>query len=108
MRTTDQPFPEAISQLLQEREWSIRELHRQTHDKTGWGAMSTIHFMVRGDMDPSPEGIEAIASALNIDPRYFAEYRLAKVREGLDPRVVGFRAALKALGGTIPKAKLRS
>lgn len=108
VRTTDKPFTESIRELMDERDWSIRELGRQVRSETGWGALSTIHFMVRGDMPPSMAGLENIAKALRIRPEFFAEYRLAKLREALDPEAVGFAAAVRTMnrlsaGGQHPR-----
>jgi hypothetical protein len=94
---SDKPFPEAVTELLEERDWSIRELSRHVRSESGWGALSTIHFMVRGDMPPSETGLKAISHALRVKPEHFAEYRLLKARESLDPEKVGVRRALKAL-----------
>lgn len=99
MQQTDKPFGEAIQDLLSEREWSIRELARHTKEDTGWGAVSTVHFMVRGDIPLTKNGLEAIARAFRLAPEYFAEYRMLQARESLDPTVVGFHKALRNLDG---------
>jgi transcriptional regulator with XRE-family HTH domain len=95
---TDKPFPEAVRELMEEQEISQRELVRRTRKKAKWGSISTINFLANGEFSPSVKAMEAISSGLGIRPEYFAEYRLAKAREALDPNVVGFRSALRALG----------
>lgn len=97
MRTTDKPFTEALRELMEERGWSMRQLSRHTKDETGWGALSTIHLLVHGHLNPGPEAIEKIAAVFRVPPDYFAEYRLAKARDSLDPDVVGFEKALRNL-----------
>lgn len=90
---TDKPFPEAVTELLAERDMSQRELIRQTR-RNGWGSPGTISFLMRDEQPPTVRAIEAIAKALKIRPEHFPEYRLAKARAALDPSVVGLEAAL--------------
>lgn len=49
-----------------------------------------LHKAVSGTREPSMRLMEAAADVLGIDPEtYFHEYRLAKVREALDPKAQG-------------------
>lgn len=91
---TNQPFAVAVRELLEEQGISQRELSKRTQ-KQGWGHLSTVNFIVRGDVKPSIRAMEQIAKALQVRPEYFAEYRLAKARNALDPAVVGLDTALK-------------
>jgi transcriptional regulator with XRE-family HTH domain len=97
MRTTDKEFGEAVKELLNDREWSLRELQRRTQDQTEWGSLSTIHLLLAGQLKPSPQAIERIAGVLRVDPEYFAEYRLWQLRHALDPERVGLSEALAVL-----------
>lgn len=94
---SDEPFPKAILAALEERDWSIRKLHRATQAERGWGSLATIQALVGGSLKPSFEAMEHIARVLRIQPEYFAEYRLAKRRRELDPQFVGLRKALRNL-----------
>jgi transcriptional regulator with XRE-family HTH domain len=100
---TSKPFHTALSELLEERGISQRELARltQRHGKGRTETVSnfTVNYLVQGEMAPTVRTMEAIAKALNIGPEHFAEYRMAMARRELDPVQVGFRKALKALDG---------
>jgi transcriptional regulator with XRE-family HTH domain len=95
---TSKPFPDAVQALLAERDWSLRELSRRTKGESDWGSLSTMHLILKGDLRPTPEAIEKIASALRVPPEHFAEYRLAQGRRQLDPEAVGLKKALSNLG----------
>lgn len=94
---TSKPFPQAVAELLKEKGWSIRELSRRTKEQDDWGALSTIHLLLRGELRATPEAMEKIASALGVPPEHFAEYRLAVRRRQLDPDAVGLSRALANL-----------
>lgn len=93
---TTKRFSEAMRELLAEHELSQRELSRRTR-KHGWGSQGYLSFVMNDQQSPTPEGMEAIAKALKIRPEYFAEYRLARARESLDPAAVGLKVALRNL-----------
>lgn len=93
--TTDEPFSKALQRLLDERGWSLRELHRRTQHEVEWGALSTLHVLLTAQVHPTTEAIERIASVFRVKPTYFAEYRLAKAREALDENQVGLASALR-------------
>jgi hypothetical protein len=44
---------------------------------------------------PSSHALELLASAFQLPPTYFAEYRLADLRRQLDERQVGFATAYR-------------
>jgi transcriptional regulator with XRE-family HTH domain len=94
--TTTKPFREALMDVLAEQDLSQRELIRRTR-KNGWGSTGGITNILNSDLGPSMRAMEEIARALQIKPEHFAEYRLAKARESLDPQVVGLRRALRNL-----------
>lgn len=94
--TTNKRFTDAVQELLHEHDMSQRELVRQTR-RHGWGSTGHISFIMRDEQQPSLRAMEAIAKVLGVPPEHFAEYRLAKAREALDPSVVGFNKALKNL-----------
>lgn len=97
MTTTREPFAKALRDYLSEHGISQRELTRRTQ-KHGWGSISTVNFIVKGELNPSIKAMEMISKGLSIHPSYWAEYRLAKARNALDPAVVGLKAALRNLG----------
>ena len=98
MKQTDKPFPEAVHELLAEKDWSIRELARRTKDETNWGSVSMLALLARGELRPSVNAMESVAKTLRVSPEHFAEYRLAKLRSTLDPEVVGLAKALGNAG----------
>ena len=102
------PFPEALQELLDDNwiqvgsEWvrepiSGAELARRVRER-GWGSQWTVSVLMRGELKPTMHAMENIAAVLDEKPEFFAEYRLAKARQRLDPNVVGLRKALKNLG----------
>lgn len=94
---TDLSFAEAFSALKELRGVSWRSLQRTTReiDPTGTG-LSAGHLCRLGQgLDlPSTAAISLIAQALDVEPQYFAEYRLAEARALLDERGRGLDAAL--------------
>jgi transcriptional regulator with XRE-family HTH domain len=95
---TSDPFPEAMLALMQQRGVSTRKLSEKTRDMfNGWGAQVTIHRLSTGEVPATIEAIERIARALEVDPDYFAEYRLAMFRAQFDPEQVSLRVALANL-----------
>ena len=97
MQESRRPFSRTLTTLMQKQDIGVRELSRATRARAGWGAPNTISLLMRGDIPPTIEGMEIIAGVLGISPDYFAEYRMAVRRRALDPKRVGFRAALAAL-----------
>ena len=96
-RRSDEPFPVALQKLLDEREWTQRELSRRTSKELGWGSHTAIALLLRGELEPTTEAMEAVAKVMRLSPSFFPEYRMAKARDQVDPRVVGFRRALRNL-----------
>ena len=83
---------------MRERVISYRELAAQTRllDRSGNG-LSHSHLvnLAAGRELPSRRALELLASAFQLPPDYFAEYRLAELRRQLDERQVGFATAYR-------------
>lgn len=92
------PFEQALSTLKDERRLSFRGLYRLTKEADPLHVgLSAGHLsrLCTGADRPSPAAIALIAEALELAPRYFAEYRLAQARALLDERGPGgLKAAL--------------
>jgi transcriptional regulator with XRE-family HTH domain len=95
MKST-QPFVETLRSLLDLQDISGRELARRC-ERDGWGSVSMIAALLRGEVRASRKAMESIASALSVTPDTFAEYRLLEARRALDPEVVGLEQALANL-----------
>lgn len=91
------PFPETLKAIQDELAISQREIARRC-EKNGWGSVTSINQMIRGELTPSLNALKAIAKALGVPPETFAEYRLAMARRSLDPGEVGLETALENLG----------
>jgi len=108
---TNEPFEVALRRLLEERDLSIRGLAKRTAERHPapegeWSKLASVRpdlrranydrspglthpylgMLLRGELPTSPRACEIIADALNIQPEYFAEYRLDVARERLDWR----------------------
>lgn len=102
---TDWPFPDALELLAAQQgvefhtgptrggQLNIEDLARRIPKLN----MMTLRRLHSGTRAVRPDHLEAIAEALGVEPEFFAEYRLWKAREALDPRVVGFDAAMNTL-----------
>lgn len=55
---------------------------------------TSVHLLVSGEMEPTLEMIEGIASVLLLEPAHFAEYRLERVRHDLNWRGNNLKRAL--------------
>lgn len=97
LTTTDKPFPAALDDLLSEREWSNRHLAKLCRQRFDWGSHGTVNFLINGTLAPSRRAMEVIAAVCEVRPDYFAEYRLLRARDQLDPDQVGLGAALANL-----------
>ena len=91
------PFPETLRSLLEMQGVSQRQLMDRTREQAGWGSYGTVTHLLRGFMRPSMVAMQHIAQALQVEPETFAEYRLGKARERLDPTAVGLDEALRNL-----------
>jgi transcriptional regulator with XRE-family HTH domain len=83
---------------MEARDWSVRDLVKALKkDHDGWGSTGATSAWLTGDLQPTMDRMERIATTLRIEPDYFAEYRLAKARRQLTPEEVGLAKALKHL-----------
>ena len=57
----------------------------------------SLRKAVTNERPPSVKIMEAVAAAVDVAPTEFAEYRLAKAREQLDPDLVGLDEAMRNL-----------
>lgn len=83
---------------MQARSLTYRALADATREIDGRGLTHAhINMLANGRDKPSLRAMELIAQACEVDPEYFAEYRLAAAMRELDPEVVGFEQALENL-----------
>jgi transcriptional regulator with XRE-family HTH domain len=93
---TDEPLSRALPALMRERGLTYRALAARTREHAGdTSGVTSGHLanLVSGRNRASAPVLELIATALDVHPEYFAEYRLAVLRRSLDERAVGFDAA---------------
>jgi transcriptional regulator with XRE-family HTH domain len=93
---TDEPITAALKPLMREHHLTFRSLAEltQAHDDGCRGVTyAYLCALTSGREYPSRRALALIAASLGIEPGYFAEYRLAELREQLDPRRAGFKAA---------------
>jgi transcriptional regulator with XRE-family HTH domain len=91
------PLTETLPALMRAQGVSYRALAAQTQllDRKGNGL-------------PSRRALELLASAFELSPDYFAEYRLAELRRQLDERQVGFDAAYRTYRTLSRRRPIRS
>ncbi len=81
---------------MRERRLTFRALAEltQAYDAEGRGVTyAYLCGITSGREHPSRRSIELIAASLDLEPDYFPEYRLARLRAELDPKRAGFTAA---------------
>jgi len=84
---------------MDERSLTYRGLAEATRKLDGKGITHAhINMLANGHDKPSMRAMELIAAACEVDPDYFAEYRLAAAMRELDPAEVGLEQALENLG----------
>ena len=94
--TAEAPLTETLPALMRERGISYRALaaHTRLVDRNGNGLSHSHLVNLAADRElPSRRALELLASAFQLPPAYFAEYRLAELRRQLDEREVGFATA---------------
>jgi transcriptional regulator with XRE-family HTH domain len=96
---TDQPFREAVRALLNERGLTFRALAARTSEfDPGGSGLSHSYLATLGAHDrPTLRAIEVVARGLDLEPTFFAEYRLGMVRRLFDEEQQGLRDALANL-----------
>jgi transcriptional regulator with XRE-family HTH domain len=85
--TTDLPFGKALRELMRERELTFRRLEDLTRERDPEGRgfrNGYLSQLANGNTKASVRGMELIAVALGLDPRYFVEYRAEIYRGFLD------------------------
>src|SRR5271154_647308 len=101
-RLSDEPFGDALRALMAERGFSYRSLAEATRKLDGKGMTHAhINMLANGHDKPSRRAMELIAQACDVDPMYFAEYRLAAAMRELDPAEVGLERALENLNARL-------
>jgi transcriptional regulator with XRE-family HTH domain len=87
---------------MDERSLTFRGLAEATRKLDGKGITHAhINMLANGHDKPSMRAMELIAAACQIDPDYFAEYRLAAAMRELDPAEVGLEQALENLNARL-------
>ena len=100
--TSNKRFGEALRQLMEARRLSYRGLSAATRELDGKGVTHAhINMLANGHDKPSMRAMELIADACEVDPSYFAEYRLAVAMRELDPAEVGLEQALENLNASL-------
>lgn len=110
----NRPFAATLQALLDERDWSQRELERRLEAEFGEHKIghSTLRLYLTEQMPPTRSAMYRIAKVMRIDPDTFPEHRLEVVRDDLNWRVVGTARALRARaklspGGTESRSHAR-
>ena len=99
---SNQPFGDALRELMEARGLSYRALADATRQLDGKGMTHAhINMLARGHDRPSMRAMELLAEALGVNPDYFAEYRLARAMRQLDPAEVGLEQALDNLNARL-------
>jgi transcriptional regulator with XRE-family HTH domain len=95
---SDKPFGEALRGLMNERGLTYRSLAETTRLLDGKGMTHAhINMLANGHDKPSMRAMELIAQACDVQPVYFAQYRLVAAMRELDPEEVGLEQALENL-----------
>jgi transcriptional regulator with XRE-family HTH domain len=101
-RTSAKPFGEALRALMHERGLTYRGLAEAIRALDGKGITHAhINMLANGHDKPSMRAMELIARACDVEPDYFAEYRLAVAMRELDPDEVGLEQALENLNARL-------
>ena len=99
---SDKPFGEALRALMGERDLTYRSLADATRSLDGKGMTHAhINMLANGHDKPSLRAMHLIAQACDVDPGYFAQYRLAHAMRELDPEQVGLEQALENLNARL-------
>ena len=101
-RLSNEPFGDAVRVLMAERSFSYRSLAEATRRLDCRGMTHAhINMLANGHDKPSMRAMELIARACDVQPAYFAEYRLAVAMRELDPAEVGLEQAIENLNARL-------
>jgi transcriptional regulator with XRE-family HTH domain len=101
-RLSDKPFGQALRTLMNERGLTYRSLAETTRALDGKGMTHAhLNMLANGHEKPSMRAIALIAKACEVQPEYFAQYRLAAAMRELDPAEVGLEQALQNLSARL-------
>jgi transcriptional regulator with XRE-family HTH domain len=101
-RLSDKPFGEALRTLMNERGLTYRSLAAMTRALDGKGMTHAhLNMLANGHEKPSIRAMALIAQACEVQPEYFAQYRLAAAMRELDPAEVGLERALENLSARL-------
>lgn len=95
---SERPLPEAMRELMAAAGLSFRALAAETrrHDEAGKGLThGHLGQLAGGHQHPSQRALELLAATFGVDPEFFVEYRLARLRHELNKREVGYERALR-------------
>jgi len=96
--SSDKPFGDALRTLMSERDLTYRSLAEMTRLLDGKGMTHAhLNMLANGHDKPSMRAMGLIAQACEVQPEYFAQYRLAAAMRELDPAEVGLERALENL-----------
>jgi transcriptional regulator with XRE-family HTH domain len=97
-----EPFGQALRALMDARGLSYRGLADAIRKFDEQGITHAhLNMLANGHDKPSMRAMELIASACEVPPGYFAEWRLAAAMRELDPGVVGLEQALENLNARL-------
>jgi transcriptional regulator with XRE-family HTH domain len=101
-RLSDKLFGEALRTLMSERGLTYRSLSEATRLLDGKGMTHAhLNMLANGHEKPSMRAMVLIAQACEVQPEYFAQYRLATAMRELDPAEVGLEQALANLNARL-------
>jgi transcriptional regulator with XRE-family HTH domain len=91
----EEPLPEALAELLRRRGLTLAGVGSLLRAEGLTISRTRLHQLASGQgASPTAEQMERLASVLGVNPGFFAEYRLWRIRALLDPATVGFDRAM--------------
>ncbi len=79
-RFSEEPFGPTIERLMAETGTTYRALAARTHLSAGY-----LNHLVHGNRPvPSNDVVQSLATALEVEPEHFREYRLRAITERLE------------------------
>src|SRR5438093_5239302 len=93
-RISEDPFGSTLERLMAESAVTYRSLASKTKLSAGY-----LHHLVHGNRPvPSNEIVRTLASALDVEPEHFREYRLRVITEQLEAMPALIDRLYKRLG----------